>query len=260
MSVCLGTIEKPDDYYEVINGNIIKTYYYTRCKKVYKKIQHIKPTFYHSDIVKDLSVMLKKFNKSFETANNNIVSDPIYFEDKWFCISQIQHLGEVLKKKNLMVQNKKIMKNHDRLSSKYSNALNTIKSLKEETLEIKISQQALLEENKILREELKALKAQMIENNYLEDYSIMDKYICDKVQKETGFKRNFYAGIKNNIKDFVNIDKVNEIIKKDFNITLSKFITVFRDIKIKRVITAHPQITLSNKSVKKRIRKLIKRS
>lgn len=141
-------------------------------------------------------------------------------------------------------------KRYNKLAAKHSHLTD---KLRDKTTELDLTKK----ENQRLKQELKILQSRVEKNITLTDYGIFDKYICDTVEQHTGRKRDFYNGVKNNITDFLRIETVGEIIKKDFNISVVEFIRVFKELKTHRIIAAHPVINRNMNKIKKRIKQVI---
>ena len=90
--------------------------------------------------------------------------------------------------------------------------------------------------------------------NYIDKYNRIDKYIDNTIYSITGIKRDFKQGIHNNINAFNQLKNIDEILKKDFNITKQQFKIYFKNIKNLRLQQAHEDIShIGNKDLKNMI-------
>ena len=80
------------------------------------------------------------------------------------------------------------------------------------------------------------------EHQILREYSLYDEFIQAQCTKATGWHRDYRKGNFNNIHDFVCLNNADRIIKKAFNVSLSRFKREFLTLKKKRVDIAHPYI------------------
>lgn len=149
------------------------------------------------------------------------------------------------------------------------NALeNRFENLKIKNKELKNGMKMKECENKSLKNKIKVGTAELNETNMklewfrnktsiLKECSIIDDYINEVVQRETGVERNWIRGVKNNIHDLFKLNNVVEIIRRDFGVSPREFKRVHDRLREERNKVAHPHLDMSKSKKIRKIKELI---
>jgi hypothetical protein len=142
---------------------------------------------------------------------------------------------------------------HMTLKKTHATMYTELKKLKEANLTLQ--NQLTQTKQSILKLDTKARET----HSTIEDYQVLDLFIQRAVFKYTGQRRDFAQGIKNNFAALRRVKGIGCRIQQMFNITLDEFGQVFHDLKVKRIIAAHPPIRMTNKNLRRRMRLIVER-